>query len=180
MVFIKGQKAPAHNNKCLCFRCSKIPYNKGHRIKPLDISRIYYDEKDKSIFEKYTWQIEKRNKGKEYLAFKDENNKKVYFHRLIIKARIGQFVDHINGNGLDNRRINLRIVTNAQNNYNRRPKYNFKRVFYLKRINKYMASIMFKRKTIYLGVFIRPEDAAKAYNKKAKELFGEFAWLNKI
>lgn len=99
---------------------------------------------------------------------------------MILKAKKKEFSDHINGNGLDNRRHNLRIATNAQNNYNRRPKYQFKGVFFRPKNNKYVAQIMFKRKTFYLGIFELAEDAASVYNEKAKELFGKFAWLNKI
>lgn len=180
MTFIKGDSPPKHRKCCPCFRCTRISHNKGIRKTPLDVSRILFDKQDKILFDKYPWIIEKRKDGKEYLVCKIGNKKKIYFHRLVLEVKNSQFSDHINGNGLDNRRHNLRIVTNAQNNYNRRPKYRFKGVFFIKRLNKYLAQIMFKRKSIYLGVFERPEDAAIAYNNKAQELFGEFAWLNKI
>lgn len=180
MTFIKGQKAPKHKIKCSCPRCSRHSPNKGIRTKPLDMSRIFFDKIDEKIFNKYTWQIELKSDGKEYLSTKNVKNKKIYFHRMILKAKKKEFSDHINGNGLDNRRHNLRIATNAQNNYNRRPKYQFKGVFFRPKNNKYVAQIMFKRKTFYLGIFELAEDAASVYNEKAKELFGKFAWLNKI
>jgi hypothetical protein len=97
-------------------------------------------------------------------------------------AKEGQEVDHINGNGLDNRRVNLRFVTRAQNNMNK-AKYKHSKSPY-KGVTKYgeawKAAIYFEKKRIHLGVFDNAEDAGKAYNAKAKELFGEHARLNII
>jgi len=100
-------------------------------------------------------------------------------HNLIMGTKL---VDHKNGNGLDNQKNNLRNCTNQQNHMNRRPKKNctskFKGVCRFKKDLKWTAVIKFNRKQIYIGIFGNEEDAAKAYDKKAKELFGEFAYLN--
>lgn len=87
----------------------------------------------------------------------------------------GEMVDHINGNALDNRRSNLRICTNAQNQCNSRArnKTGFKGVHH--RGNKYYAQITVNRKCITLGVYVTPEEAHAAYCKAALEYHGEFA-----
>lgn len=108
--------------------------------------------------------------------------KRIYMHRLIMDAPIGQYVDHINGNSLDNCRSNLRICTNQQNSANSR-KYliptssEYKGVSWDEKNNKWRASIHVL-KAIYLGRFSSEIEAAKAYNYAAKDAWGEFARLN--
>jgi hypothetical protein len=95
----------------------------------------------------------------------------------------GYEIDHINRNTLDNRRCNLRLATHLQNCFNTARKKNasgYKGVYLDKRINCWNAGIGHKGKKIYIGCFTSKIEAAKAYNKKALELFGEFALLNKI
>ncbi|HEY8663131.1 MAG TPA: AP2 domain-containing protein [Propionibacteriaceae bacterium] len=90
------------------------------------------------------------------------------------------FVDHINGDGLDNRRENLRPATVATNLMNRGVQSNntsgFKGV--TRRDSKWRAQISTKDNYFHLGIFATPEDAARAYDAAAAELFGEFAWPN--
>lgn len=109
--------------------------------------------------------------------------KREYLHRLITKAPKGLFVDHINGDKLDNRKKNLRICTSAQSACNTKTSSNsksgFKGVWKLP-YGRWCAQITKNREKIHVGVFDTPEEAALAYNKKAKELHGEFAWLNKV
>ena len=92
--------------------------------------------------------------------------------------------DHINGNGLDNRRNNLRTCTNAENLQNRPKQKNntsgFKGVFLNKLTGKWEARIYSRKTRTYIGLYKNKIDAANAYNEKATELFGEFARLNKI
>jgi hypothetical protein len=105
-------------------------------------------------------------------------------HRIILNAPPHLVVDHINHNGLDNRKANLRLCTVAQNNQNTRPHANpnklskYKGVSLDKNRNLYIALIHRNKKNYYLGRFKNETDAAKAYDKKAAELFGEFAYLN--
>ena len=104
-------------------------------------------------------------------------------HRYILGAiDPALYVDHINSNSLDNRKSNLRFVTPSQNAKNKSAHKNsycgYKGVSRSRL--KFKAQIFHNRKSIFLGVFDNPEDAAEAYNKKAKELFGEFARLNII
>lgn len=110
----------------------------------------------------------------------------VAIHREIMKPSPGYSVDHINGDPLDNRRCNLRICTQSQNSANSKIRKNkiskFKGVVRLKDCenNPWMARIRCQGQDVYLGCFPTQEDAARAYDAKAKELFGEFAKLNFI
>jgi len=103
-------------------------------------------------------------------------------HRLIMNAPEGLVVDHIDRNGLNNRKCNLRLCTKAQNVQNSRPRRNrsskYKGVFWNKLNKKWSASIHKGDKRIYLGGFDDEIEAALAYDRKAAELFGEFAYLN--
>ncbi len=103
-------------------------------------------------------------------------------HRAIMDPPKGMFVDHIDGNRGNNRRANLRICTPEQNNRNARPIRNsssrFKGVHWDKKSRKWVAMIRSGGKQIFLGAFDDEIEAAKAYDRKARELFGEFAYLN--
>lgn len=104
-------------------------------------------------------------------------------HRLIIGARNDEQVDHINGIPSDNRKMNLRIVTNQQNSRNKN-KYNTNKTGYkgvaIYKKDKFTAQITHNYKKIHLGVFDNVSEAALAYNKAAKLYFGEYAKLNKV
>lgn len=108
--------------------------------------------------------------------------KSVYMHRQIMNAPDGVEVDHINGNGLDNRRENLRLATPAENCRNspkqRRNTSGYKGVTWHKRARRWMAQIGIDGKTICVGYFKNPKDAAKAYDAHARELHGIFARTN--
>lgn len=126
------------------------------------------------------------NRAYAYRRFK--KNGKQYteqMHRLILNAPRGVEVDHINGNGLDNRRSNLRLATTAQNQHNqtflRSDNTNgFKGVFHDKRHNVYGAQIQVGKKHITKTGYDTPEDAANAYDDLASLYFGEFAYTNKM
>jgi hypothetical protein len=103
-----------------------------------------------------------------------------FLHRLIMKAPPGLVVDHINGDGLDNRRENLRLCTVGENARNRRKHRNntsgFTGVY--KQGSRYISRIRVGGKLLHVGSFLCPEDAARARDKAALEHFGEFASLN--
>ena len=105
-------------------------------------------------------------------------------HRLIlglIKGD-GKLTDHHNHNGLDNRLENLRICNNSQNHHNQLPQKDciskYKGVGWFKRDKKWCARICMNRKHYHIGYFDTETKAAKAYDKKALELFGEYACIN--
>ncbi len=123
--------------------------------------------------------------GKEVLYVRTSwiNGKRFLLHRFLTDCPKDKLIDHINHNPLDNRKSNLRICNNAENKMNMgRYKTNkeskYKGVFIYNKI--ITAAIGFNGKPIHLGKFQTQKDAAKAYNKKAIELFGEFAYLNEI
>lgn len=112
-------------------------------------------------------------------------------HRIVWEIHFGKIprhmkIDHINRIKTDNRIENLRIVSNQQNSMNRGPVKSKKRtslykgVYFYRRLAKYMARIGFNRKTIFIGYYETEQDAARAYNAKAKELYGDHAYLNEV
>jgi hypothetical protein len=112
----------------------------------------------------------------------------VHLHRLITNAQPEEIVDHRDRNPLNCRRSNLRVVTKDQNNWNRGPNFalargktsRFKGVFFCRTNAVFVARITHEGKRCYLGSFDNEFDAARAYNSKARELFGEFAYLNDV
>lgn len=108
--------------------------------------------------------------------------KNIRMHRYLMNAPEDMHVDHINGDGLDNRRENLRIATPQQNQANSRKHISgtskFKGVSWSVPARKWRAYIVYERKQQHLGLFEDELSAAAAYDKRAKELFGGFAQLN--
>lgn len=102
----------------------------------------------------------------------------VAMHRVLLWAPPGYEIDHINGNGLDNRLENLRIVTHAQNIRNMKPRSKYKGVHWNTKNKKWISQIGINGGRTYLGSFNTQKEAAKAYDQKAKEVFGEYARLN--
>jgi hypothetical protein len=93
-------------------------------------------------------------------------------------------VDHINGDGLDNQRCNLRLATHSENlrnrGYTKKNTSRYKGVTWYKPYKKWRAQIKTDHKMKNLGYFDIPEEAAEAYNEAAKKYHGSFAWLNKL
>lgn len=108
-----------------------------------------------------------------------------YLHRVILGAVKGQIVDHIDGNGLNNTRENLRFVTHCQNirkmsKINNKNSSGYKGVYWKASDKVWVAVIGVDNKKIALGRFHCKHEAAIAYNTAAKKHFGEFASLNII
>ena len=103
----------------------------------------------------------------------------VLMHRYLLQANPGERVDHQDGNGLNNRRENIRKATSSQNGMNARAQVGgsskFKGVW---RPTRWRAEIRVNYKTIHLGSFATEEEAAHAYDEAARRLFGEFARVN--
>ena len=109
--------------------------------------------------------------------------KVVRMHRVVVGAREGEIVDHINHNGLDNRIANVRTSTMRQNTWNMRKRRRkcsskYKGVSRAKGQKKWRARITFNGRSILIGDFDTEKEAAMAYDGKARELFGDYASLN--
>jgi hypothetical protein len=113
------------------------------------------------------------------------NGNRIKMHKLLLECEDKtKVIHHINSNTLDNRRENLAIVSRAINAHQKKKQKNcasnYFGVWFHKDTNKWSAEIKKDGKKYYLGLFVNEKDAARAYNEKAKELFGEFANLNVI
>lgn len=147
---------------------------------------IIFDKEEKEKVDLLTWSTLKATNTKYAICCKKINgeNKYIYFHRYILGLNeSSMFVDHINHNGLDNRKCNLRIVTaseNMMNQYKQKRKKSsiYKGVCFDKKKNLWESYIHKNNKKIFLGYFKNQKDAAIAYNEKAKILYGKYAVLN--
>jgi hypothetical protein len=138
---------------------------------------------------KYKWYLVKSKTSDTYYARTNTriNGKRSYLllHRYLTDCPKGKEVDHINGNGLDNRKENIRICSRSQNVCNAK-KYKtgftskYKGVCFRKPSNKYVAQIMIGKIRKGLGYFEKEIDAAIAYNNAAIKYYGEFARVNSI
>ena len=103
-------------------------------------------------------------------------------HRAVMDAKLGELIDHIDGNGLNNRRNNLRRATSQGNSANSKRQIGsasrFKGVGFHKQTGKWEACIRCNGKKQHLGLFANEIDAARKYDEAAVRLFGEFAKLN--
>ena len=111
--------------------------------------------------------------------------KMIHMHRMIMSPiPEGKEIDHIDGNGLNNTRENLRFVTHQQNCMNTRihkqKSSKYKGVYWCKGKKKYLVKIWVNKKGIHLGYFHDEKEAAKKYNQVVYELFGNLAYLNEI
>lgn len=108
--------------------------------------------------------------------------KRCLMHRCILNAPKNQQIDHINLNRLDNRKINLRLCNQSQNNANMfklsTNKSGYRGVCWDKKHKKWRATIQINKKHTHIGYFDDINEAVKVRDAKAKELFGEFARLN--
>lgn len=113
---------------------------------------------------------------------KDGKYRKILMHREVIHTPSDMHTDHVNGDGLDNRKSNLRICTRLENMHNRRPQRDssskYKGVYYSKRSECWGAYITVNGKRINLGYFNTEEDAARVVDRAAIEYHGDFARLN--
>lgn len=137
------------------------------------------DDDDFARVSAYRWRAQKGKRGCLYAV----SARAKLMHRLIMDPKVGSFVDHINGDGLDNRRANLRVCTHAQNMANQRKREGtmsrFKGV-YITGSGKYGASIESAGKTVHLGTFAEEERAARQYDRAARVFFGNFARTNEM
>ena len=146
------------------------------------------EDRDAALVIPYKWYACPAPRRVTWYAARKSGNRRVYMHHIICPPPAGYTVDHIDGDGLDNRRENLRVATQQQQTRNRRPiagkKSPYKGVSW-KRSPLYRgggywyACITVNGRKIYRSAKSE-EAAARIYNDLASEHFGEFAWLNPI
>jgi hypothetical protein len=143
------------------------------------------DEADHAGLTLHRWSLQRcgaRLYAARYIS--DKGRKRtIYMHRQILGVGIGQRIDHVNADGLDNRRKNLRVATQSENLANARLRSNnrsgLKGVSWSKERRLWEAKIRVRGKTIHLGRHLTPVGAALAYDLAAVEFFGEFARTNR-
>jgi len=155
---------------------------------------ILIDKEDSWLLEQYSFSLRtsKRYSGAYVHFTKKKANQQFrdkYLHRVIMEAKPGEVVDHINGNPSDNRRRNLRICTHAENLRNSKKRKGYKHSKYKgvglmgskhRRRKSWRARIFVDKKQITLGYFLTENEAAEAYNAAAQKYFKEFAILNNV
>lgn len=131
----------------------------------------------------YRWRS--MNKYYAYRNYKvNGKRKREYLHNFLTDCPDDKEVDHINLNGFDNRLANLRVCTHQQNSFNVPPRKKnrsgYRGVHFHPQSGMWRAIIGHNGIRIDLSLYRTKEDAAKAWNAKAKELYGEHAWLNPV
>jgi hypothetical protein len=144
------------------------------------------DDVDYLELSRHTWTLLEGHNGKKYALHK-HGREILYMHRIVAGTPKGYETDHVNGDGLDNRRCNLRHATASENRANMgkpaRPEgaihtSKFKGVTWDKSRGKWQAKIQVNGTHKNLGRFLREEDAAHAYDSAAIAAWGEFASVN--
>lgn len=145
------------------------------------------DDEDYELVSPYRWYASQLSRGGVVIegpyakanVTRDGRRALIYMHKLITGYTM---TDHIDHDGLNNQRSNLRPATTTQNNRNKRPSLgrssSYKGVGWNRGVRKWKAGITVGRRPVHLGYFTLEEDAARAYDAAALECFGEFAYLN--
>lgn len=153
-------------------------------MRKIQLTRGYIamvDNKDFKSLSQYSWFAwTPRNYAARNIKVNGKQ-KPLFMHRVIMGVTNNKKVDHKDGNVLNNCRKNLRICTQGQNAQNRSPNIGkqYKGIYRVAE-EKWRAYIRYNYKRIHIGYFHTDKEAATAYNKTAKKLFGKFAKLNII
>jgi hypothetical protein len=151
-------------------------------------SECLVDDADFEFLSQWSWQCDAKGYAVRsvHLGRIDGKWKKstIKMHRLLTACPKQYQVDHINGIKLDNRKSNLRICTNGENQMNggayKTSATGYRGVSWCRKTKKWKAQIQHNKHKQYIGVYPSKEAAALAYNRKAVELFGQFARPNQI
>ena len=139
------------------------------------------DDEDFNWLNQWKWRTEFA-RGKKYVCRSKREGFGTRMHRVILKAKKGEEIDHIDGDGLNNQKVNLRFCTHAENMRNRDLQKNntsgYKGVSWSRKNKKWQAHIKYKGKQMGLGLFFCLIKAAAAYDEAAKKLYGKYARIN--
>lgn len=140
------------------------------------------DDCDWDAVKMHHWYAYKGRRGTMYVATKLPGNACVALHRFILRPAPNQQVDHIDRNGLDCRRKNLRVCSASQNQANKVSRSDcknpYKGITFNKKRHRWVAQITKDYKNYNLGMYTTAVDAACAYDDAAVEMFGDFARIN--
>ena len=155
-----------------------LPKGDAVRLIPLDDGfYAYVDAADYEWLSQWNWHMASAG-----YAVRHEKRKYIFMHREIMRPPQGMIVDHADGSKANNCRFNLRVCTRGQNQGNLRKRRGtgsrFKGVYYIKEIEKWGARCQARGKHYYFGSYRDEVEAARAYDRGAVELHGEFARLN--
>jgi hypothetical protein len=139
------------------------------------------DDEDFERANQFKWCLSV-NRSTLFYAVRQFDGHMVGLHRFILNAPPKTIVDHIDGNGLDCRKSNLRICTNKENVRHQKLHVDntsgYKGITFDKRVGRWQAKIQVNQKHIHIGMAATAIEAAKLYDEAAKKYFGEFARLN--
>ena len=153
-------------------------------MKLIPLTQGFFTQVDDENFEElnsYKWCVLK-NEKKRYAIRRKKNTfgSFIFMHRILINTPDGMFTDHIDGNGLNNQKNNLRICTKSQNACNRKAGINnvsgIKGITYDKREKKYRVRIMLNYKDYFLGYYPSIAAAKRIYDDAVKQLHREFVY----
>lgn len=134
------------------------------------------DADDFNMVSNYKWSL----RAGYVAAYIPGSGKHMSLHRMIMNPPRDMVMDHINFDKLDNRKCNLRVCTRSNNSIHRKPygSKRFKGIHFDKTRKKWNVSLRCRNSFVWIGRFNDPMSAARAYDEKAKQLHGEFAYLN--
>lgn len=194
-VVVKGVNLrKGHTRSCGCkrldlFRESRKLKNRyeihGDHVLGYTTSGLEFiiDKDDLKTIEQFCW-VRFGAKDRDYLVARMSNGKNIFLHRLITGAQDGEVVDHLNHNGCDNRKCNLRVVPQNKNMLNLCVRINNSSgvpgVSWSKDRNKWEAYISYEGKRHHLGRFVSFDDAVAARKAAEERYFGEYSYDNSI
>jgi hypothetical protein len=154
-----------------------LPEGDNVRMIPLgDGGYACVDAADYEWLNQWSWHLD------DGYAVRCDKGKRIFMHRLIKRAPKGMVIDHRDGNEANNCRSNLRACSRSENSRNRRKRRRtssvYKGVYYDRHRHKWVAQCFYRGEPLWLGYFDMEAEAARAYDRKAVELFREFARPN--